>query len=78
VLPQESGGRAPAVSRGTALRLPPRPHPATWPRTAAAISCAAVAVAVVIAVAGVRIVRGGRRRGWRPPPSRDYARPAGG
>jgi hypothetical protein len=27
-------------------------------------------------VLSARIVRSGRRRGWRPPPPPDYARPA--
>jgi len=77
VLPQESGGSAPAAAPPAAPRLPPLHRPVTWPLTAAVIICAAVVAAVIIAVAGVNIVRGGRRRGWRPPPPPDRIRPAG-
>jgi membrane-anchored mycosin MYCP len=72
VLPQESGGHAPAAPPSPALRLPARLRPDTWPFTAAVIICAAVAAAVIIAVAGAYVVRSGRRRNWRPPQSPDY------
>jgi len=77
VLPQESGGRAPAAPPPPAIRLPAAAAPDTWPLTAAAIICAVVVLAMIIAVVSVRIVRSGRRRGWRPPPPPDYIRPSG-
>jgi membrane-anchored mycosin MYCP len=75
VLPQESGGRAPAVPPSPALRLPAVQRPDTWPLSAAIIIFSAVVVAMIIAVASVHIVRSGRRRGWRPPQPSDYVRP---
>jgi membrane-anchored mycosin MYCP len=75
VLPQESGGRAPAAPPAPVLRLPAVHRPDTWPLTAAIIILAAVVVAMIIAVASAHIVRSGRRRGWRPPQRADYVRP---
>jgi membrane-anchored mycosin MYCP len=75
VLPQESGGVAPAAPAPPAPRLPRLHHPSTWPLTAAIIISAAVVVAMIIAVGGAGIVRSGRRRGWRPPQPADYIRP---
>jgi membrane-anchored mycosin MYCP len=66
VLPQESGGSAPAVPPAPPLRLPAEQHPDTWPLTAAILVFAAVVVAMIIAVASVHMVRSGRRRSWRP------------
>lgn len=71
VLPQESGGRAPTAPPARPIRLPAQSRPDTWPLTAAVIICAALILAVIIAAVGVRIVRSGRRRNWRPPQPAD-------
>jgi membrane-anchored mycosin MYCP len=76
VLPQESGGRAPGVPPSPTLRLPAVQPSDSWPLTAAVIICGVVVLAMIIALVSARIVRSGRRRGWRPPPPPDYTRPA--
>jgi membrane-anchored mycosin MYCP len=72
VLPQESGGSAPTAPPARPIRLPAPQRSDTWPVTAAIIICAVVVMALIGAVATVRIVRAGRRRGWRPPQPPDF------
>jgi hypothetical protein len=66
VLPEESGGQAPAAVASTPRLPPPRPAD-TWPVTAALIACAVIVVALIMALSAAHISRHGRRRGWRSP-----------
>ncbi|HUD37602.1 MAG TPA: type VII secretion-associated serine protease mycosin [Streptosporangiaceae bacterium] len=65
VLPQESGGQAPAVPPAPAIHLPPQVPPDTWPLTAALIVCGLVLGGLLTGGIVVHITRHGRRNGWR-------------
>jgi membrane-anchored mycosin MYCP len=67
VLPAESGGSAPTAPPARAPHLPPLARPDPWPGIAALLVCAVLAVGLVTCVAGMHILRHGRRRHWRPP-----------
>jgi len=69
VLPAESGGKAPSAAPAVAPRLPRLVRADPWPRVAAFLVCAVLAVGLVAGIAGTHILRHGRRRRWRPPVS---------
>jgi type VII secretion-associated serine protease mycosin len=72
VLPSESGGGAPAASPASAVHLPPLARPDPWPGVAALLVCSVMAVGLVVGIAGMHILRDGRRRRWRPPAGSAY------
>jgi membrane-anchored mycosin MYCP len=66
VLPEESGGRAPAIPPAKKLHLAPQPVPDTWPLTSAFIVCGLVLTGLLAGGVAAHAARHGRSRGWRP------------
>jgi membrane-anchored mycosin MYCP len=80
VLPGESGGRQPAVTPARAIYLPPQRRPDTWPRTGVLIVCGFLLAGLLAGGTAARVIRHGRRRGWRSSfsaPPRRNSDPAG-
>jgi membrane-anchored mycosin MYCP len=63
------GTHAAAVPAVKPPRLPPPVRPDTWPAIATVLICVFVALGLIGGAAAGPIIRHGRYRGWRPPPS---------
>jgi membrane-anchored mycosin MYCP len=66
VLPEESGAGVPKDLALRRLRLPAKPVPDPWPKTAALIVLGAVVAGLFLAAGATAAIRHGHRRRWRP------------